>query len=860
MVARRILFAAVLISLIAFRAEAQSGHPITIRSLPPNVEICLGGVLDTSLSFTNLDPVQHSIRFSFEIRNVVTGIVVDSIPDTERSITSNATLVVPIHYVTNPNILSELGTFRVLTKAVALDGTGQEIAGTKDSVVTRLFGIRRTNSPWRDYSNNYGKTNWNHVPDQVLWTAYGATVVDGQSTTWDPPPPQGTFGKDNLNNPVIRLDRRDEYGHTYLGAEVGDTLTSFPINLQGQSQAVFNFDFMRGGKHSYTALWDMDTMYGPEQTVLGPTGAVARAGDSLILAFQDPQTSACNPTSWTRILAIDGGHDLTFKRLWMEIRKSDSTIVYRLNSEAPVILHTTVNYLDSNFRFRWRLKASDNAVSSSLVKADDDDPWYVDNISLTIPRLPELEMQWVRVVTPYTKLPISAAAKLPVYLNVSNHNLDIVINVPLRVTIADSQGNIFYANTVSLQSLLAGYDTVMRFPDWDAHGFRSGRYTLTGTLAQPGYQSESQIMQTSSTFYLNLDNDPENLQEFAYDDAGLSPAAGAGNDIPFLTQRVGSGVGFNQMSGSYAMKFELPQRDALVGARLYFGNLNQAGEPIRISLLADNPASHTPGDTITGVQSEFLGQREGGYFNQFWTYSFPQPITLQPGTYWLAVSQLSLDCMMLGGDVSRGGGSIIRADQTNPVIAPVYSDPYGTQWSPNDNSGEVSTAFAIERTAGSGDWQPWMPSVGYWPTNSNGGSQQYIALSPYVVPPYTRGGSFLPMIRVVMDQAFIDESGVAGSDADASSLESISPNPFNALFGTSAIHFSLAASARVSLAIYDAMGREVRMLLDAPVGSGEHIAHWDGRDESRQLLAPGAYFCRFTADGAAPETRMMLLQ
>ena len=45
-------------------------------------------------------------------------------------------------------------------------------------------------------------------------------------------------------------------------------LISFPFNLKGQTKASITFDFMRGGKHLYSALWDAQTMIGPEQTIL----------------------------------------------------------------------------------------------------------------------------------------------------------------------------------------------------------------------------------------------------------------------------------------------------------------------------------------------------------------------------------------------------------------------------------------------------------------------------------------------------------------------------------------------------------------------------------------------------------------
>jgi hypothetical protein len=81
------------------------------------------------------------------------------------------------------------------------------------------------------------------------------------------------------------------------------------------------------------------------------------------------------------------------------------------------------------------------------------------------------------------------------------------------------------------------------------------------------------------------------------------------------------------------------------------------------------------------------------------------------------------------------------------------------------------------------------------------------------------------------------------------------PNPFNP---TTKISFGLRKPASVSLRIYDAAGRLVRVLAEGDRVAGTHAELWDGRDGGGDFVASGIYFCRFRA-GAFSETRKMIL-
>ena len=63
------------------------------------------------------------------------------------------------------------------------------------------------------------------------------------------------------------------------------------------------------------------------------------------------------------------------------------------------------------------------------------------------------------------------------------------------------------------------------------------------------------------------------------------------------------------------------------------------------------------------------------------------------------------------------------------------------------------------------------------------------------------------------------------------------------------LRVALPTAAHLRVAIYDAAGREVRMLADGAFEPGEFTERWDGADVSGRAVASGLYFARLQADG-----------
>jgi hypothetical protein len=103
---------------------------------------------------------------------------------------------------------------------------------------------------------------------------------------------------------------------------------------------------------------------------------------------------------------------------------------------------------------------------------------------------------------------------------------------------------------------------------------------------------------------------------------------------------------------------------------------------------------------------------------------------------------------------------------------------------------------------------------------------------------------------------FEDITGVSGTEVpQATFLSQNYPNPFNPV---TRIEFGLREPAQVSLRIYDAAGRLLRVVCEERFSAGRYARIWDGRDANGRRVASGVYFYRLNA-GSFTRTRKMVL-
>ncbi len=83
------------------------------------------------------------------------------------------------------------------------------------------------------------------------------------------------------------------------------------------------------------------------------------------------------------------------------------------------------------------------------------------------------------------------------------------------------------------------------------------------------------------------------------------------------------------------------------------------------------------------------------------------------------------------------------------------------------------------------------------------------------------------------------------------------PNPFNP---TTTISFSLARSSAVRLAVYNVLGREVKVLAQGTLEAGRHEVVWDGTDHRGRSVASGVYCYRLETIEYIDAKKMILLK
>lgn len=102
-----------------------------------------------------------------------------------------------------------------------------------------------------------------------------------------------------------------------------------------------------------------------------------------------------------------------------------------------------------------------------------------------------------------------------------------------------------------------------------------------------------------------------------------------------------------------------------------------------------------------------------------------------------------------------------------------------------------------------------------------------------------------------------DSAQADGSLPKKFALHGNYPNPFNP---ATLIKYDLPKTTEVSLAIYDVLGRCVRILVDAQIEAGYHIQLWDGKDGRGMPLSSGLYFVRLQTAEFNQARKMTLLR
>lgn len=88
-------------------------------------------------------------------------------------------------------------------------------------------------------------------------------------------------------------------------------------------------------------------------------------------------------------------------------------------------------------------------------------------------------------------------------------------------------------------------------------------------------------------------------------------------------------------------------------------------------------------------------------------------------------------------------------------------------------------------------------------------------------------------------------------------LDQSYPNPFNPV---TTINFQVPKSSRVTIKIFDMLGRQVRMLVEEDYEPGFHAVEWDGKDDAGRQVATGTYLYMMKAGDFVKVRKGMLVK
>lgn len=83
------------------------------------------------------------------------------------------------------------------------------------------------------------------------------------------------------------------------------------------------------------------------------------------------------------------------------------------------------------------------------------------------------------------------------------------------------------------------------------------------------------------------------------------------------------------------------------------------------------------------------------------------------------------------------------------------------------------------------------------------------------------------------------------------------PNPFNP---STTVSYDLPAEAQVSIVIYDAIGQEIRQLVNDVHSVGRYSVQWDARDNFGRSVGSGVYIAKIKAGQFSATQKMLLLK
>jgi hypothetical protein len=145
--------------------------------------------------------------------------------------------------------------------------------------------------------------------------------------------------------------------------------------------------------------------------------------------------------------------------------------------------------------------------------------------------------------------------------------------------------------------------------------------------------------------------------------------------------------------------------------------------------------------------------------------------------------------------------------------------------------------------------------VGYYDTPSYAEGVYVSGSYAYVAD----GDAGLIILQYTNPNGIGDDSGNSTPLPRSFALLQNYPNPFNPVT-TIRVEVPAGETFRSSLVVYDLRGRRVRTLLDGPLGPGNHLFTWDGRDDRGEDVPSGVYIYRVSRADRVLSRKMLLMK
>lgn len=103
----------------------------------------------------------------------------------------------------------------------------------------------------------------------------------------------------------------------------------------------------------------------------------------------------------------------------------------------------------------------------------------------------------------------------------------------------------------------------------------------------------------------------------------------------------------------------------------------------------------------------------------------------------------------------------------------------------------------------------------------------------------------LALVGMALAPALMPTSLPAGESG--MSMKSVYPNPFTD--GTT-FQLTMPRPGNIRIAVYDIVGKHIKLLKEEMHPAGFEDVYWDGRDEAGTPVAPGVYICSLYSDNS----------